>query len=151
MTWGPWGSWGPPGRGVRGVLAPALINALKQYLRTQAGTSFTSACVAVMWRIPLPNSSPTSTCPPFFAPWKLMTFSQCKTWSSLQSRDYLFYCLCLSVQEKWRKYCEIIGLRKRQYTNTELNSMRTAVDNVRARARIITEIKNGDRARAHGG
>ena len=46
-----------------------------------------------MWRIPPPNSSPTSTCPPFFAPWKLMTFSQCKTWSSLQSRDYLFYCL----------------------------------------------------------
>jgi len=36
------------------------INALKQYLRLkQAGTSFTSACVAVMWRIPLPNSSPT--------------------------------------------------------------------------------------------
>jgi len=23
----------------------------------------------------------------------LMTFSQCKTWSSLQSRDYLFDCL----------------------------------------------------------
>jgi len=32
----------------------------------------------------------------------------------------------------------------------EVNSMRT-VDNARARARIITEIKNGDRARAHGG
>jgi len=74
------------------------INALKQYLRTQAGTSFTSACVAVMWRIPPPNSSPTSTCPPFFAPWKLMTFSQCKTWRSLQSRDYLFYCL-------WPRLC----------------------------------------------
>jgi len=31
-----------------------------------------------------------------------------------------------------------------------LGCMRT-VDNVRARARIITEIKNGDHARAHGG
>ena len=36
------------------------------------------------------------------------------------------------------------------YTKTEVNSMRT-VDNVRARSRIITKIKNGDRARAHGG
>jgi len=43
-------------------------NNIKQYLRTQAGTSFTSACVAVMWRIPPPNSSPTSTFPPYFAP-----------------------------------------------------------------------------------
>jgi len=32
----------------------------------------------------------------------------------------------------------------------EVNSMCT-VDNVRVHARIITEIKNGDHARAHGG
>jgi len=46
-----------------------------------------------MWRIPRPIAARLSTCPPFFSPWKLTTFSQCKTRSSLQSRDYLFYCL----------------------------------------------------------
>jgi len=48
------------------------INALKQYyLRTQAGTSFTSACVAVMWRIPPPNSSRLGRVRQFFCPVKI--------------------------------------------------------------------------------
>jgi len=38
VTWGPWGSWGPPGRGVRGVLAPALV---------QYSTNWTTA--PMMW------------------------------------------------------------------------------------------------------
>jgi len=47
------------------------INALKQYLRTQAGTSFTSVCVAVMWRIPPPNSSSTFDVSAIFYPVKI--------------------------------------------------------------------------------
>ena len=72
------------------------INALKQYLRTQAGTSFTSACVAVMWCIPPPISSPTLACPPFFAPWKLMTFLSAQVMRSVQSSiiySIVYYCI----------------------------------------------------------
>ena len=75
------------------VIAPGW---LKQYLRTQAGTAFTSACVAVMWRIPPPNSSPTSTCPPYFSPCKLMTFSSAQVMRSLQSRN-LYILLSMAV------------------------------------------------------
>jgi len=75
------------------------INALKQYLRTQAGTSFTSACVAVMWRIPPPNSSPTSTCPPFFGPWKLMTFSFAQVMRSVQSS--IIYSIVYGASDPW--------------------------------------------------
>jgi len=35
------------------------INALKQYYVRKQELFFTSACVAVMWRIPPPNSSPS--------------------------------------------------------------------------------------------
>jgi len=70
----------------------AKINALKQYYVYASRNFFTSACVAVMWRIPPPNSNPSFEMSAIFSPWKLMTFSQCKTRSSLQFRD-LFYCL----------------------------------------------------------
>ena len=37
----------------------------------QAGTSFTSACVAVNWRIPPPNGSPTFDVSAIFQPVKI--------------------------------------------------------------------------------
>jgi len=53
------------------------INALKQYFPTQAGTYFTSACVAVMWRIPPPNSSPTFEVSAIFCPVKIYDIFVC--------------------------------------------------------------------------
>ena len=53
------------------------INELKQCLRMQAGTSFTSACVAVMWRIPPPNNSSSVEVSGTFCPVKIEDIFVC--------------------------------------------------------------------------
>ena len=52
-----------------------------------------------MWRIPPPNSSRLSKCPPFFVLWKLRTFSSAELMRCVQSRIiYSTVYACRSLQ-----------------------------------------------------
>jgi len=55
---------------------------------------FTSACVAVMWRIPPPNSRPSFEVSAIFPLHEIGDISSMVIGLSSQSRNCRFYCLC---------------------------------------------------------
>ena len=65
----------------------------------QAGTSFTSACVAVMWHIPLPNSSPTFDLSAIFLSREIDDIFVCA--ADAKCSDCL--CVCIRNFARWCK------------------------------------------------
>ena len=62
-----------------------------------------------MWRIPSLNSSLLSKCPPFFLSMKLVTFLSMEIGLSIQSRNYIFYCLWLLHTSNIESECGLLN------------------------------------------